>query len=338
MDKTPGWDLYRSFLSVLREGSLSAAARSLGLTQPTLGRHVAELERSLGTPLFARSPSGLAPTEAALNLVSHAEAMAAAADAFVRAASAEADEPKGAVRVTASEFIGSLVLPRVIARFREAHPKISIELSLSNRNEDLLRHEADIAVRMAPPTQGALVSRHIGKVRVGLFAHRDYLKRHGTPRDLGELVAHHVLVGFDRDTSAIRALRQTGLPITRDLFAFRTDNDCAQVEALRAGYGIGGCQVALAAHEPDLVAVLPQSFNFELGMWLVMHEDLRTSRRVRLLFDHLARSLSEYVASVGPIGAGRGGGQVKGDILYPRTLRDRASKARKQISRGGAVR
>ena len=338
MDTRPGWDLYRSFLSVLREGSLSAAARSLRLTQPTLGRHIAELERSLGTPLFARSPSGLTPTEAALNLVPHAEAMAAAADAFVRAASGEADEPKGAVRVTASEFIGSLVLPRMFARFHDAYPKISIELSLSNRNEDLLRREADIAVRMAPPTQTALVSRQIGKVRVGLFAHRDYLKRHGVPRDLGELVAHHTLVGFDRDTSAIRALRQTGLPITRDLFAFRTDNDFAQFEALRAGYGIGGCQAALAASDPVLVAVLPEAFSFELGMWLVMHEDLRTSRRVRLLYDHLARSLSDYVASTGPRPAKPRGGQVRGDILYPRTLRDRASKARKLISRGGAVR
>src|SRR5215472_11564098 len=123
MNQAPGWDLYRSFLSVLREGSLSAAARSLRLTQPTLGRHVAELERALGTPLFARSPSGLAPTEAALSLVPHAEAMAAAADAFVRAASGGADEPKGAVRVIASEFIGSLVLQRLLAPFHDAHPK-----------------------------------------------------------------------------------------------------------------------------------------------------------------------------------------------------------------------
>src|SRR5215472_6984751 len=260
MDKNPGWDLYRSFLSVLREGSLSAAARSLGLTQPTLGRHIAELERSLGTPLFARSPSGLAPTEAALNLVRHAEAMAAAADAFVRAASGEADEPSGTVRVTASEFIGSLVLPRLLASFYDAHPRIVIELSLSNRNADLLRHEADIAVRMAPPTQSALVSRPLGKVRIGLFAHDTYLKRQGMPRDLAELAGRHALIGFDKDTGALRALR-TGLPITRDLFVFRTDNDFAQFEALRAGIGIGACQVATARREADLVAVLPEEFS-----------------------------------------------------------------------------
>src|SRR5437016_2859442 len=140
MASAPGWDLYRSFLSVLREGSLSAAARALALTQPTLGRHIAELERLLGVPLFARSPAGLVPTDVALGLVPHAEAMSAAADAFVRTASADADEPKGAVRVTASEFIGSLVLPGLLSRFRRDHPGIAIELSLSNRNEDLLRH------------------------------------------------------------------------------------------------------------------------------------------------------------------------------------------------------
>jgi DNA-binding transcriptional LysR family regulator len=331
MTKAPGWDLYRSFLSVLREGSLSAAARVLSLTQPTMGRHIAELERSLGAPLFARSPSGLVPTEAALGLVPHAEAMSAAADAFVRAASAGADEPKGAVRVTASEFIGSLVLPRMLTHFRNDHPGIAIELSLSNRNEDLLRHEADLAVRMAPPTQSALVARHIGKVRIGLFAHRDYLRRHGMPRDLGELVAHHTLVGFDRDAAAIRGLRQTGMPVTRALFALRTDSDCAQFEALRAGFGIGGCQAALAAREPSLVAVLPAAFGFELGMWLVMHEDLRASRRVRLLFDHLARSLADYVASGRRNVSSRRGGQGRDDVLYPRTLRDSKSKTRKRF-------
>ena len=333
MDSAPGWDLYRSFLAVLREGSLSAAARSLGLTQPTLGRHIAQLERLLRAPLFARSPSGLAATQAALALIPHAEAMAAAADAFIRAASGDVDDPKGTVRVSASEFIGALVLPRLFASLRQAHPGIAIELSLSNRNADLLRHEADIAVRMAPPTQSALVSRHIGKVRIGLFAHRSYLERHGRPRDLNELAARHALVGFDKDTSAIRALK-TGLPITRDLFVFRTDNDFAQFQGLRAGVGIGATQVARARQEPDLVAVLPDLFSFELGMWLVMHEDLRTSRRVRLVYDHLARSLSEYVASGRPLRPRRGGGQGKGDILYPRTLRDRASKKRKSRFRG----
>src|SRR5258706_2971712 len=271
----PGWDLSRSFLGVLREGSLSAAARALGLPQPTVGRHIAELERSLGTPLFARSQAGLVPTQSALALAGHAEAMAAAAEALVRAASGEADEPRGSVRVTASEFVGALVLPAMLDDFHEAHPKIAIELALSNRNQDLLRHEADIAVRMAPPTQSALLARKIGTVEIGLYAHRRYLERHGTPRDLAEIAANHALVGFDRDESSVRALRQTGLPVTRALFTLRTDSDPAQFHALCAGFGIGGCQVGVAEREPDLVRVLPDAFGFELGMWLVMHEDLK---------------------------------------------------------------
>ena len=290
----PSWDLYRSFLSVLREGSLSGAARALRLTQPTVGRHIAELEQSLGGVLFTRSPSGLVPTQSALNLVPHADAMAASADALVRAASGEPDEPKGSVRVTASEFVGALVLPAMLASFHEAHPKIAVEIALSNRNQDLLRQEADIAVRMAEPTQQALLAKKIGDVRIGLFAHRRYLKRHGTPRDLGELVAKHALIGFDRDTSALRALRQTGLPITRDLFALRTDSDPAQFHALCAGFGVGACQVGAAVKVRELAPVLPEVFSFQLGMWLVMHEDLKTSRRVRLLFDHLAANLAIY--------------------------------------------
>jgi DNA-binding transcriptional LysR family regulator len=294
---SPDWNLYRSFLAVLREGSLSAAARALGLTQPTVGRHIAELERALGAPLFARSPAGLVPTQSALALVPNAEAMAAAAEALVRASSGEPHEPKGSVRVTASEFVGALVLPAMLVSFHEAHPGIAIELALSNRNQDLLRQEADIAVRMAPPTQRALLARKIGMVEIGLFAHRRYLKRFGTPRDLAQLATGHALIGFDRDESAIRALRPTGLPIARDLFALRTDNDHAQIHALLAGFGIGGCQVATASRFPELVRVLPRAFGFELGMWLVMHEDLKATPRVRLLFDHLARDLAAYAGA-----------------------------------------
>lgn len=287
----PGWDLYRSFLAVLRLGSLSAAARELELTQPTLGRHIQELETALGQSLFTRSQSGLLPTRAALQLHPHAEAMASAASALLRAASGALDEPEGSVRLTTSEIMGVEVLPPILAAFREAHPKVVIELSLSNLNQDLLRRDADIAVRMARPTQAALLARRLGSVPVGLFAHRRYLARHGMPESLDDLARNHTLVGFDADASALRSFRQTGLPITRDLFAFRSDSDHAQLAAIRSGFGIGGCQTRIAARDPDLVAVLPGVVRFDLEMWLAMHEDLRASRRVRLLHDHLAEAL-----------------------------------------------
>jgi DNA-binding transcriptional LysR family regulator len=294
MDAT--WDLYRSFLGVLRAGSLSAAARELGLTQPTLGRHIDALEDALGTKLFARSRHGLMPTSTALELVPHAEAMEAAAAALTRAASGESDEPSGAVRLTASNMIGAEVLPSILAAFRERHPKIAIELVLSNRNQDLSRRDADIAIRMIRPTQKALIAKRLGHVQIGLYAHRDYLARHGVPANIDELAAH-ALIGFDRDAAAFRSLRGA-LSVSREIFALRTDDDYAQLNALRAGFGIGGAQAGIAARDTALVPVLSNAIGFKLEMWLVMHEDLRASRRVRLLFDHLATALKAYAARI----------------------------------------
>lgn len=289
----PGWELYRSFLAVVREGSLSGAARALGLTQPTIGRHIDALEEALGIALFTRSQTGLNATEGALALVPHAEAMASAAEALQRAASGEAEEDRGTVRITASEMIGTEVLPPILARFREAHPRIAVELLISNRSEDLLRREADIAIRMIRPTQTALVARKVGVVHLGLFAHPAYLERHGAPSTADELGAH-AIIGFDREPS-IRRIVQLGMTLSRDLFAFRCDSDVAQFAALRAGYGIGVCQYALAKRN-GLARVLPEIEVFELDVWVAMHEDLKTSRRMRLMFDHLAAELADYVA------------------------------------------
>jgi DNA-binding transcriptional LysR family regulator len=290
----PGWELYRSFLAVVREQSLSGAGRALGLTQPTVGRHVGELEEALGVALFTRSPTGLRPTAGATALVPFAEAMESAADALARAATGEAHEERGAVRVTASEIIGSEVLPVILTAFRREHPQIDLELILSNRTQDLLRREADIAVRTFKPTQTALLTRKIGVLRIAPHAHPSYLRTHGAPRTLDELLAHP-LIGFDKTPSVSQV---PGLPIavTRDLFAFRCDSDIGQYALLKAGFGIGFCQTAIGRRN-GLLPVLRDVIRIDLGMWLVMHKDLKASRRVRLLFDHLARGLAAYVAS-----------------------------------------
>jgi DNA-binding transcriptional LysR family regulator len=292
----PGWELYRSFLAVVREGSLSGAARRLALTQPTLGRHIAQLEAALGIALFTRSPGGLAPTDEALALLPHAEAMEASAAAVVRTASGAAGDESGTVRITASEIVGAEVLPPILAAFRRRHPRIALELVLTNRTEDLLRRDADIAVRMARPKQEALLARRIGIVPLGLYAHRRYLARFGTPTDIDELRRHH-LIGFDRDARSWQSLNEPRLSFDRALFSFRTDNDLAQLAALRAGLGIGGCQRPIAARDKALIPVLLEALAFRLDMWLVMHEDLRASRPLRLLFDHLAEGLGRYVAN-----------------------------------------
>ncbi|WP_430390840.1 LysR family transcriptional regulator [Dyella sp. 20L07] len=295
-NQDPGWELYRSFLAVMREGSLSAAARALGMTQPSLGRHMRELEAALGTVLFARSPQGLAPTELARELVPHAEAMASASAALRRTASAGRDDIRGVVRVSASVVIGAEVLPPMLTAFRQRHPGIVIELVLSNQTTDVLRRDADIAIRMVQPTQGALVARHIGQVMLGLFAHRQYLDAHGRPGTLAELEGH-ALIGFDTELPYMRRLRPEGLPYQRENFALRTDDDLAALAALRAGFGIGIVQVNLARRDPQLVHLLPDQLAVPLDTWVVMHEDLRQSLRVRRLFDHLAEALADYVRS-----------------------------------------
>jgi len=288
------WTLYRSFLTVLRRGSLSGAARALGLTQPTLGRHVEMLEAGLGAPLFTRSQSGLTPTPLALSLKPHAEAMETAAEALLRQASGEAGAVRGTVRISASEMIGGAVLPSMLARFQAAYPEIALELSLSNSQDDLLRRESDLAIRMVRPTQDALLARQIGELAIGFYAHRSYVERHGLPAGLQEL-GGHILIGYDKDETVTRGVTLDGLRITRDLFRYRVDNDLAQWQALLAGVGIGGCQEKLAARNPDLVAVLPGKIRLRYGVWLVMHEDQRDNRRIKLLFDFLGEEMRRYL-------------------------------------------
>lgn len=289
-----GWELYRSFLGVLREGSLSGAARALGLTQPTVGRHVAALEAALRVPLFTRSSSGLMPTDVALALRAHAEAMESTADALARAATSFGEDVRGVVRISASDVVGVEVLPPIVARFRQRHPALTVELALTNRVQDLLRREADIAVRMTRPGQTQLIARHIGGIELGLHAHRDYLARCGTPRDAGELV-RHALIGHDRPTAFIRQIAKSFPGFDRGAFALRTDSDLAQLALIRCGAGIGACQAALAKRDPALVRVLPKAFAGRLDMWVTMHEDLRGSPRCRAAFDALAEGLDAYV-------------------------------------------
>ncbi len=226
----------------------------------------------------------------------YAESMAGIAEALVRSASALPDAEQGSVRVTCSEVVGGAVLPPILATLCRAHPRLQIELSLSNANEDLLRREADVAVRMAQPTQAALVAKRAGVVKLGFFATEGYLADHGVPRSGADLLRGHALLGRDRDTLFLPALTAAGLSFERKDFTLRTDDDAAYLACLRAGVGIGLCQVPLAAGPPRLQRVLPK-IAFELPVWVVTHEDLRASRRVSLVFEHLVESLTRYVRS-----------------------------------------
>ncbi|MCC8967748.1 LysR family transcriptional regulator [Bradyrhizobium sp. Pear76] len=290
MDKNPGWELYRSFLAVLREGSLSGAARSLNLTQPTVGRHIRELEVILGVPLFTRAQDGLRPTAASVVAQPHALAMAAAAETLLRTISGTADQPRTVVRIAASEIVAAEILPAIVMTLEQSQPGLVVEISASDRTEDLLRRDCDIAIRMARPTQSNLVARKVGQARLGFYAHLSYVQKNGKPSDLREMNPHRI-IGFDRETEAVRALRRLGLPLKRDDFTLRSDNHLVQLAAIRAGLGIGICQCAVARKDSALVHILPEAFSPRLDVWVAKHQDLRNSRPMRLMFDHLVDAL-----------------------------------------------
>jgi DNA-binding transcriptional LysR family regulator len=286
------WDLFQSLHAVLEAGTLSAAARLRGLTQPTLGRHIETLEQRLGSPLFLRSPRGLQPTDLALELKPHLHDMSAAASAAVRDASGAANSLAGSIRISASEMVGVEILPPMLTSFREEHPGVVIELKLSNFNDDLSRREADIAVRMTPPSQSSLIAKKVGEVCLAFYAAPEYLARHGTPQMMEDFKGH-TIIGFD-SAASIRDVPGLNMPVSRELFNFRSDSDLAQTAAIKAGFGIGVVQTGLARRY-GLVRVLP-NFDFHtMGCWIVMHENLRGSRRMRQMFDHLVEGTTAYV-------------------------------------------
>jgi DNA-binding transcriptional LysR family regulator len=290
------WEQHRAFLAVLREGSLSGAARALDIAQPTVRRRIADLENRLGIALFTRAPDGLVPTDAALRLREHAEAMELAAAAFARGAT-HSDGIAGIVRVSASDIIAIEVLPPIFAELRRRHPALVIALSPSNRNEDLLHREADVAVRMVRPEQNALVARRIGSVELGLHVRADLMAGRALPETLAE-IREIGLIGVERDNAVLRAARADGLDIGLDGFCFRSDNDLAHLAAIRAGIGVGVCQVPIAMRDPRLMRVVP-AFAYPLEVWVAMHEDVRGSAPVRAVFDALAAGLSAYLAPAG---------------------------------------
>lgn len=287
------WNLIRSFLAVAETGSLSAAARRLSASQPTLGRHVAELEAALGVALFQRTPTGYQLTPTGVALLERARDVSARADAFERLAAGQTEAIAGTVRVAASEVVAAFVLPPILARLRIEEPGLEIELVASNAVENLLRRDADIALRMVRPTQQDLVARKIADIELATFAAETYLARRGCPRTAGDLLAHD-LVGFDRSDDILRAMRAMGMPAERSVFKLRTDNHIVGWQAVRAGIGIGFAQRRIGEADPLVRRILPEVNLPGLPMWLAMHRDLRASARVRRAADFLSGALAEY--------------------------------------------
>ena len=284
------WTLIRSFLAALDHGSLLGAARALKASQPTIGRHIAELESQLGVVLFERTGRGLLPSDAALRLAEPARAMETAALKLARTATVGQSAASGSVRITASQPVACVLLPTVLARMRVALPEVQVDLVASNGVSNLLRREADIALRMVQPDQATLIARRIGKVTLGAYAHRDYLRRRGTPRQPEDLLSH-ALIGHDQVSDIVDGFAAMGYAVQRESFATRTDDLIAYQELVRAGLGIGFLADYVARADPGLVGVLPMLKLPVLPMWLVVHREIRTSQRIRQVFDFLVNAI-----------------------------------------------
>lgn len=293
--KSFDWALVRSFLAVLDAGSLMGAARQLGMHQPTLSRHVSELETQLGAPLFERTGRGVTPTALAVALAEGARQMAAGAETLARTVARQRERTTGTVRITTSQVAATWLLPPVIAELRALEPGLQIELVASNQLTNLLRREADIAVRMVRPTQRSLVARRLGEVALGLYAHEDYLARHGVPRHVTDL-QHHQLVGFDRDDAILRGFAAQGMSLAREAFAVRTDDQVAYAELVRHGAGLGFLAHYVARPWPGVRQVLPALAVPALPCWLAVHREIRGNPVVRKVYDALARALPARLA------------------------------------------
>jgi DNA-binding transcriptional LysR family regulator len=280
------WALIPSFLAALQHGSLMGAARATGVSQPTLGRHIAELESQLKLLLFERTGRGLQATPHALDLAEAARAMHAGAADFSRLASGAGQSVQGSVRLSASQPVACHLLPPILARMRQALPHVSVELLVSNSVSNLLLREADIALRMVRPEQNSLVTRQIGQVRVRAFASTDYLQRRGTPQVPEDLVQHDLIAG-DTNSEIEQGFEAMGLPASALHFGLRTDDLNVQWAAARAGLGI--CFMGEYPLEPDpnIAAVLPMIALPVLPVWLTVHRELRTSARIRAVYDFL---------------------------------------------------
>ena len=289
------WALIPSFLAALDRGSLMAAARVLDTSQPTVGRHIGELEAQLGVVLFERTGRGLVPTAHAHRLAEAARSMSGAADQLARQASGAQADTRGTVRISASQPVTCVLLPPLLQQMRELHPDIQIELVSSNAVSNLLQREADIALRMVRPDQSSLVAKRVGQVAIGTFAHRDYLRRRGTPRVPTDLLAHD-LVGNDRNTDILRGFAAMGFPLQREDFAVRTDDLNAYQASVNAGLGVGFLARYVARQNPELVPLLPTLDIPPLPMWLAVHREIRSNPRIRQVWDFLAGALPQALA------------------------------------------
>ena len=291
------WNQVRAFLATVEEGSFSGAARALKSTQPTIGRQISELECALGVTLVERSVKGPTLTEAGRNLLDHVRAMGEAATLISMAAEGHSLDVAGEVTITATDLLSAGTLPAILAPLRQSSPGIRVRIVSSNDIQNLLQREADIAIRHVRPEQPELTARHVGDFRASLYASSDYLERAGRPRTPRE-VADRDFIGTPDPDRLLAPLHNQGIPLRPENFVIMSDSGVVVWELLKAGYGISMMPEVLCEPEPSLEKVLPSLPSLEFPVWLVAHRELQTSRRIRIVFDHLVRGLGEAAREI----------------------------------------
>lgn len=287
------WTQLRTFLATVEHGSLSAAARALNLTQPTVGRQIAALEADLGVMLFERAGRSMQPTASALDLVEYVQTMEAAATKIALVASGRSQAVDGLVRITASDIFSAYLMPKILHFVHDAAPLLQIDLVAANDVRDLLRREADIAVRHVRPEQPDLIARKLGNATAYFYAAESYVARRGAPGSLTELVDHD-FISFGDPDSMIAHIAAIGLVLSRTQFRCGSASGLVAWELVREGFGVTPMSQQVGDSTPGMVRLLPDNPPMLFPVWLVTHRELHSARRIRLVFDILAEQLSAF--------------------------------------------
>jgi DNA-binding transcriptional LysR family regulator len=288
------WNRARAFLVTAEEGSLAGAARSLGMTQPTLGRQVAALEREIGLDLFTRRGRGLELTPNGIKLLEYVRLMGDAANQFSLSASGKSDVIEGDVSITASELLSTFMLPPMIKALRETEPGIEIEINSTNEERDLNRREADIAIRNFRPTQPELIVKRLCSVRGHLYAAKSYLQQLDNPQSIEELNKAN-FIDTEKPGRLMTLLNSQGFNLTKQNFPVISNSHIVQWELVKQGVAITATVEEIGDNEPLVERVVISNLPLiTMDLWLVTHNELKTNRRIRRVFDFLVSEFSDY--------------------------------------------
>lgn len=285
------WNQTRAFLVTAREGSFSAAANALELSQPTLSRQVAALEASLNVVLFEKSSRGLVLTPVGEELLMHATRMSEAALDLSLTATGSANDLQGTVCISASEINAGYLLPELVLNIQQKYPAIRIEILAANEVSDLRRREADIAIRALRPKQLDLIAKKIRNQQWGLFASKELVSSTG-PLDSMPALEKAKYISFDQSNTLIAHFAKENLHVTEENIVVVAQNMMVGMQLIKLGAGIGVLPIDIGQQQAQLQRVAPDLIEFDVENWLVTHSELRTNRRIRAVYDCLAKALA----------------------------------------------